>query len=144
MKRLKKMSYSYSQGLMDYIIKSGKEILTVNYNRTNKIGDIESQDEEINVNIGYYIKKEDLEYVTQMEVNEEQWENFYSFLKSISIVDFDDCKLKLNYDLMDDISRSLPNEDLKTYEFETFKFKITTQDYSDINFILESKLTKLY
>lgn len=144
MKRLKKMSYSYSQGLMDYIIKSGKEILTIHYNRTNKIGDIESQDEEINVNIGYYIKKEDLEYVTQMEVNEEQWENFYSFLKSISIVDFDDFKLKLNYDLMEDISRSLPNEDLKTYEIETFKFKITTQDYSDINFILESKLTKLY
>lgn len=140
--RLKKLAYSYSQMLMDYLNNSGKEILIANVNRTRKIGDSVSEDEQINVDIAYYLQKEDLEHVTNMEINEEQWEDFYSYLKSVNIPDFDAIQSKLSYDALDDIKRSLPGENLDSYELERFNFSIKDQDYSDINFKLEARFTK--
>jgi hypothetical protein len=144
MKRLKKVAYSQAQFLLDTALSSGKEMLTIYADTIEKRGETTSQDEVINVNIKYYIKKEDLEYITNQEITEEQWEDFYNYIKKINIPDFEDLKVKLGYDAIDDITRKLPNEDLSTYELEYFNFNYVKQDYSDIDLKLEARFTKIY
>jgi hypothetical protein len=144
MKRLKKVAYSQAQFLLDTALSSGKEMLTIYADTIEKRGETTSQDEVINVDIKYYIKKEDLEYITNREITDEQWEDFYNYIRKINIPDFEDLKVKLGYDAMDDITRKLPNEDLNTYELEYFNFNYVKQDYSDIDLKLEARFTKIY
>lgn len=142
MKRLK-VAYSYSELLLEKLKhRYPDDYFQIHYDGTTKVGSAESEDEEIHVKIEYYITKEDLEYMSDMEVNEEQWDEFAAyFSRAIERVnDFESMEQLINYDAMEDVKRDLPNEDLNRYNVEFFKFREISQDYSDITFKLEARL----
>ncbi len=145
MKRLQKQAYSYSELLLERLKQRyPNDYFQEHSTSVRKIGSAESEDEQINVNIEYYFTKEDVEYMTDMEISEEQWDDFGKYMpKAISrINDFDDMISEINYDGLADVKRQLPNEDVDSYELEYFKFTKISQDYSDVTFKLEARLIK--
>ena len=144
MKRLK-TAYSYSELLLERLKqKYPDDYFQIHYDSTTKVGSAESEDEEIDIHIEYYITKEDLEYMSEMEVSEEQWDEFAAYFSRVldRVNDFESMESVINYDALEDVKRDLPNEDIDSYDLEYFKFTEISQDYSDVTFKLEARLVK--